>query len=320
MIKDKLLQLKFRSKNNLLILVIVAVLLASIIELFPKESTRTPSWFGIKQCMSIAISELKFGLTGNIGYRKIYEALLPLPGGDQGTPIHQMNDAMALILEMKDVSGSGTHYNIGTGAGRGMTDFMKLSYVIFGFNAQALFYLYIVLLTVSVSTYVASFRENPIYLYIGLLFITSYLLVLQAPIVKHHSALQVSFLPVLTILPTIYLSLILIDKQKPTYTLVAGSIVQSGILVFSYYLRSTSKYQFMFFACLLVYLLYRNVKSNNAGIRKFIAQCWPLYSLVAVVLFLQFYSKVLVSRAGRKRVSTDMHYPHQGTRRHPGYS
>lgn len=276
------------SKNKVIILMIVVISFFAILEIRPSDkNTKIPSWFGTLQCMSITISELEYGLKGNIGYRKVYDIFYPaLEGGDAGVSIIEMNRAINSTLHIEDVSSSGIHYNLAGGAGRGLTEFMKLSFRIFGYKAESFFYLYIALISISIFFFLVSFKNNPVCLFIGLLFVICYYIITTATVVKFETIIGHRFFPLLTILPTIHISLITMDKHKLSISTFVGVFVQTVILIFSFYIRVSSQYQFMFLGSLPIFLfIYNKTHQKFASHRISIKQFYPLYIVLVGMLF-----------------------------------
>lgn len=281
--------MRLRVKSIILVLMILIVLVYALLEIRPsKTNPRVPAWHGVLQCMSIAISDLKYGLEGNVGYRKVYNIIYPsLERGDAGIPIETMNKAINKTLSIEDVSASGIHYIIGTGTANGMIDFMKLSFILFGFQAESFFYLYMVLLIIPVLLFIISFRNNLHYLFIGFLFLICYQLIASTSIVKFETILHVRFIALLTILPTIHLALLVMDKHKFALFTLIGALIQASILLFSFYIRSHSRYQFMFLASLPIFLFIYNKIRFKTKVK--LNQFWPLAVVLASFLLFQMY-------------------------------
>ena len=71
-----MIRMRSRVKNNILVLMILIALVYAILEIRPsKANPKVPAWHGVLQCMSIAISDLVYGLEGNVGYRKVYDII-----------------------------------------------------------------------------------------------------------------------------------------------------------------------------------------------------------------------------------------------------
>jgi len=282
-------------KKNILVLKILILLVYALLGIRPsKANPKVPAWHGVLQCMSIAISDLRYGLEGNVGYRKVYDIIYPsLESGDAGVPIETMNEAISKTLSIENVSASGIHYIAGTGTANGMIDFMELSFTLFGFQAESFFYLFMVLLVIPVLLFIISFRNSLHCLIIGFLFIICYQLIASTSIVKFETILHVRFIALLTILPTIHLALLVMDKHKFTLFTLTGASIQVSIFLFSFYIRSHSRYQLMFLASLPIFLFIYNKIKFQTKVKLKLNQFWPLAVVLISFLVFQMYVSLI---------------------------
>ena len=314
-----MIRMRSRVKNNILVLMILIALVYAILEIRPsKANPKVPAWHGVLQCMSIAISDLVYGLEGNVGYRKVYDIIYPsLESGDAGVPIETMNKAISKTLSIENVSASGIHFIAGTGTANGMIDFMKLSFTLFGFQAESFFYLYMVLLIIPVLIFIISFRNNLHYLIIGFIFIICYQLIASTSIVKFETILHVRFIALLTILPTIHLALLVMDRHKFTLFTLMGASIQASVLLFSFYIRSHSRYQLMFLASLPVFLFIYNKIKFKTKVK--LNQFWPLAVILTSFLLFQMYVSLIrdSSVADKDSAYPVWHQTYMGLAGHP---
>ena len=242
------------NKRIIIITLIAVVLIYTFMESVNKDMERTVSVTPTNlMAISIAISEAKYGLTGYTGYTNLLKiflrdlSLFPASRDD----IYNSKIKEALDYGKYNDPKSGGLHLIWNDVG--MVTYFKLAFKLFGYKIQSVFYLYFLLLLVSIYTFVVTFRKQIRLLSILLLFVCSHFVVVMATATV-GGELQVSnarFFPVLAIVPSFYLTLLALGKHKINLLTLSGTIIQTFILILIIYARSSAIYQLVFLPSIL---------------------------------------------------------------------
>lgn len=249
--------------------------------------------------IGIAISELRYGLTGYRGYDKVYRALRdngmpqdPAIVKSYGVTIEKLNDAIKTALDVKDVS-SGGLYTL-AGEDKGIVTYHKLAFRIFGYKIESFFYLYFLLIAASVFIFLMSFYNRIDLLNVLLLFVCShFVIVAAAPVVglELQTVYSQRFLPVLAILPSLYLALLILGRGRCTLVTIAGVCIQTSILMLIVHARTGTTYQMMFlFSLSVLAILWYWLRKPELG--KYVlgkVRLWPLGVVSAGFLILTMH-------------------------------
>ncbi|MCP4985878.1 MAG: hypothetical protein GY928_07375 [Colwellia sp.] len=250
------------TKNKIAVVILIVVIsiytfTKSVENELDRTSQVTPTNL---MAVSIAISEMKYGLTGYTGYTNILKIFLedlgifPVSGFD----IYNNKIKKALSYDSFNNLKSGGLHLIWNDVG--MVNYFKLAFKLFGYKIQSLFYLYFLLFTVSLCFFIVTFSSQIRLLNILLLFVCSHFVIVMATTIA-GGELQVSnvrFFPVLTILPTFYITLLILGEHKINLLTISGTIIQTAILILIISVRSSAAYQLMFLLCIsfLAFLWY----------------------------------------------------------------
>jgi hypothetical protein len=256
-----------RIRKNYKVIIIVFLIIGMLISTFVysiqngMHHTVTKGFH--TKTIAIAISKLKFGLTGYQGYSKIYNILTA--NGMPGFPpevlakykmsVHEiltnadiLNNAIKMAINVDNVSGEG-QFSLER-EDVGMITYQELSFRIFGFNVESFLYLYYLLLFVSVLIFLLTYLKRIDLLNLLLLFVCShYVIVAIAPLVgdlRLQTVHNDRFFSVLGILPTMYLSLLGLSKTRLSLAKVVGATIQVLILLLVIQVRSAAVWQMMF--------------------------------------------------------------------------
>ena len=236
--------------------------------------------------MSIAISNMEYGLTEYRGYKKIGQIFTPFYRKyGYATDFSKINDAIKKALRVDNVASEGIHIMSND---IGIVDFYRLGFRIFGYKAESTFYLYHLLFGLSVITFMMTFFNQHRLLYILLLFVCSYLVILQTPELVIESLTDARFYPILTLLPSFYLALLILRKCRYNTIAIIGSIVQALILVFVIHGRSPGLYQLPFLTCLAFITVTFRYLIKKECLKEIVLGkicIWPL-AIVFIVFFI----------------------------------
>ena len=284
--------------NKCNILIVMNLLLLSILlwQFYPSSNDRTQSHYVTSQAVSIAISKIKYGLDeGYVGYRKIINILYNIGGdNDKGVLISRVNEEISKTLNLTDVASDGLHYMPCLPT---WSDFVTAAFYIFGPNAKSLFYFYMLLLTVSIMTFIVSFRHNNAHLYLSLITIVTFIVMINAPAVVTMTRVSHRFWPYLAIVPAFHIAIQLVDSHRLARWKLIGSLIQAFILVFIIHCRNVAMYEFIFlFMAIPLYIIIGHIiksRGRNALI-SFIQKgiIWPLVSLIICFVAMTIYSQV----------------------------
>lgn len=256
--------------------------------------------------MGIAISELKYGMTGYRGYEEIRNTLSehgmttdPRVLQKYGMSLEEiltdsviLNDAINLALNVHQVSRSGQYHLSREDVG--LVTYYKLAFRIFGYKIESFLYLYFLLLGISVFVFLATFLKRVDLLNVLLLFVCShFVIVAVAPLVgiQLQTVHNPRFLPVLGILPSLYIALLILGKRRFDLVTVAGASIQSVILILVINARSSAIWLIIFLcATLCAAVLWYWIRKRELG--KYVfnkVHFWPLVIVfIGVFIFKMF--------------------------------
>jgi hypothetical protein len=200
----------------------------------------------------------------------------------------------------RDVHGNG-------GEDVGLVDFVRLSFFLFGFTVTSFYLTYFALVSLSAAAAVVGFRKQPgllavfsvIALALALIFMSS---VFEPEVI---GILDPRFLSTLAIIPGLHIALVLLWREESSAANVALVLVQCGVLVFAYWIRTTVLWVVLALLVLALALVVREFRKSGSGdFRRF----WPLgiFGALAVLHF------VVVTVALHPVYRTANERPHHG--------
>lgn len=260
-------------------------------------------------CISVAISDLEYGLTGYRGYQKVMMTLInngifnkPYVFDRAGKTIEEtlndskiLNNAFQEAINVDNASSDGQRYLFAYD--KGLPVYYKLAFMIFGYNIEGFFYLYFLLLLISVLIFIFTFYKRIELLNILLLFVASHFLIVAGASsvgMQLKTVHNARFLPVLAILPTIYLALLILGKHRFAKGVLAGAFLQASILVFIVHIRGGTIYQLMFLATVFILVVIGNWFANRQiGVYAFKkVRFYPLGVVLLVFFILSLHQVV----------------------------
>lgn len=259
---------------------------------------RLPDPFCIyEKSAAIAISEMKFGLSGYVGYQQIADTLRE-EGLRMGGDPDAANRAIASALTLKDPRSAliGIYEN-----DVGYVDYCRLAFGTFGYRIESLFYIYFVLLLVQAAFFVREFRRVPLAMAGLAVFAVSHHLAVMATTGvgdQLASLHNYRFLPVLGILPVAHVCLLLLLRKKFSVGTLLGAVIQCGIFLFVLRIRGAAFWMagpLLLSLAVAVRFLWREFYVGQAvrfrG-RHLIAGLWPaglLGVMLGIMLFANSY-------------------------------
>jgi len=125
----------------------------------------------------------------------------------------------------------------------GLVDYTRLSFRLFGYRIQSLYILYFVILAISVSSFLWAFRAQPGFLLLAATACAAQVLLFASSLFDWSNLGTIAdprFLSVLAIIPGMHLACLIISKSRPTPINISSAVVQSIILIFAFWIRSTA--------------------------------------------------------------------------------
>lgn len=283
---------KVKMKKVILVSMIFLVLLCALKEHLPSDSnSKAPSWYGNFQAISIAISKLKFGLDGHRGYNKVYERFWPgFDEGDKGAPILAINAAIDLALQDKEVASSGTHFGLGFSIG--LADYYEVAFALFGYRMESVFFLFSSLLLIPIVVFVMTFYNRPILLFLLLLISCGFLVIVRSPVLIYENLTNQRYILLVTLVPALYLSLLMMGERKLSPYTFVGALVQTFVLVFCYYARTVVQSEFLFLIAVPFVLILRNKLGKLQALRNICF--WPLLVFFGGFVALQVHMRIVL--------------------------
>ena len=262
------------------------------------------------ESISIAMSHFKHDLKGYRGYSRILSTLhqgtasahIPDPATASREEIAayavRMNQVLNRAMTLEKVADLGMHRLFRED--KGSVLYYELAFRIFGIRVEGFFYLYFVLFGISLSIFTLTFC-NRLDLLNFLLLITCAHFAVVASVSGMGWALETihnsRFMGVLGIVPMFYMAFLIWGYAKVNYLTIIGMIIQTAILVFVIFIRSSASYQLFFLIslfglrCLWVWL--RNPRFGVYNIRQI--RFSPLLIAGAGVLLLVAHLQVTLS-------------------------
>ncbi len=261
--------------------------------------------------IGVALSSLKSDLTGYVGYDLIKEKLI---AGNLS------NVSLQKAANIENIANKSI-YTIAQ-LDLGFIDYVRASFLIFGFNTESFTHFYFLLLFISVSLYLVHFINNNIAIFYLILFLYSHYIVVAALSVigpQLETVYNYRFISVLAILPAMHiLTAIIYNKIMNTYSLVLV-LLQSLIIIFIISIRSSALWISIFllaFVILTSVIIYSKQKYNNKNgvelikfkMRKINKKIWPIYSVLILLLLLKTIQPLFLNPVYFNKEAHEGHY------------
>ena len=229
--------------------------------------------------MSVAISDINYGLKGYRGYGQVFDILknniITFDDNDNINESNLTNDEVlnSSINKTLNISVNSLEYkHMIFRDDIGLSSYYKLSFILYGYSISSLNKMYFTILFVSVFCFFITFKRNNDLLTILSIVLCAHLAMLSA--INTSMQLKVvhntRVLPVLAIIPSLHLCYIL-RKLKPFCLLYfITSFIQSCIITFIVHIRNVGSY-FIIFIILVMIISILNSKffELNLGYSKF---------------------------------------------------
>jgi hypothetical protein len=263
--------------------------------------------------LAIAISDMRYGLhRGYVGYRVVFDALekggitkkealvkaLGRTYPEQLTDRTLVNQAIQSALHTvvpSDVSFADRSLISMETAEIGLVDYYKLSFRLFGFQVESAFYLYFVLLGISVAAFILAHWRSRAALVVPILFLAAGNIVLDTGLldqINSQTVVNPRFVSTLGLLPGFHILLMMLDGRRPTVPQIVLACGQATIFEFVFSIRATLLWLVVFIAAIAIVQIAiafarRNMAGGSAGMsvgslskQLVAARLWPVMVLV----------------------------------------
>jgi len=236
--------------------------------------------------IGVAVSSLRHGLNGYLGYSKVKEHLI-----SHNLSNTALNQSVTLDdEEKKDI------YSMGQ-LDFGVVDYFKLSFLIFGYNTEGFTYLYFVLLFISILLFCIQYSKNDMAMYLLILYLSSQLMIINAfPTIGAQAETVYNFrvITILGILPLIHLILLIRDHYHPNTLTIFIAIIQASLMIFVLWIRSSALWLVLYLVFFNLILFFVRVKRKNKRLTKskfnyVLSQTWPTLIVLLMVFSLSIH-------------------------------
>jgi len=284
-----------------------------------------------QHAISTAISRLKYGLPGYLGYNSVLETLnIALNDfSNNRNPVYDpcifnsglrmcffkfplLNQMIVQALKLQNVARDGTH-TLSSYITPGLVDYYSLSFLLFGYQFQSLLYFYFLLLAIQSLIFFVQFRDADHISAMLILFLVAHYMTLTAlrfPGSQLDAPNNYRFLPVLAILPMLHICLLSLYQRKVNTPVVMGAVAQALLLAFIIHSRSTAYWVLVPFACVAAWPLYLQARTRKSQVleitsappaphwilHSFTTSWWPVLLVFAMVFSMgSFYRSQLAA-------------------------
>ena len=221
--------------------------------------------------ISAAISRLKYGLPGYVGYETIFKALdysFDTQADNSTSVVARLNLDITNALKLQNVARDGTHTLRGQFS-PALVDYYSLSFLLFGYQFQSLLYFYFLLLAIQSLIFFVQFRHTDNIIAMLILFLIAHYMTLTAlrfPGNQLDAPNNYRFLPVLAILPMLHICLLSLCQRKVNTPVVLGAIAQALLLAFIIQCRTSAYWVLVPVACVAVWPTYLQARRRKSQV------------------------------------------------------
>jgi hypothetical protein len=202
------------------------------------DSLSKASWPRAQYSTAIAISRLDYGATGYLIFDQVWQWMIA--GGFQadisGAPVDPNAGIAAARGKTLDLPGGRDNpdlYLRDWGDDKGAADYFMAAFLLFGFKIQALYYLYMLVLAISVLVFAVQFFESPGALILAPLYLAAHsLAVVTLPDSMVSSVVHdARFLPALGCLASLHAASVLVQRDRLPRRTLPLLLVQLAVLL-----------------------------------------------------------------------------------------
>ncbi len=129
----------------------------------------------------------------------------------------------------------------------GLVDYVRLSFILFGYKVIAFFLTYFALVAISFLAALIAFRKTPGILAILVVYAVSLLLLFESNLLDldRVGILDPRLLSTLSLIPVAHIALVMLVRPRPSAGQVGLVMLQAAILIFAYWIRSSASWTFL---------------------------------------------------------------------------
>jgi len=164
----------------------------------------------------------------------------------------------------------------------GLVDYARISFLIFGYRMQSLFFTYFLIFGISAAAFLYAFRRRPALLMLLVITCVALVLVFSSSLFDHSSLGSLAdprFLSTLAIIPGMHLGCLMLNRSPPSPSNIALATIQSFTLVFAIWIRSSAVWVVLGLAILATLVSIQALLNRRFKL----VQVWSFGSLVIVL-------------------------------------
>jgi hypothetical protein len=252
-----------------------------------------------------------YGLDGYVGYSSVVDTLIKfmdrgadgpndpkiLPNLNNGDLINEAIAAAVSLGPQPEAFVSQRSLMTMVYDDIGIVDYDKISFWLFGFKIQSLYYLYFAILSLSSSAFLLQFWKNPMAQVLLLCNLFAFWLELDTAVFNQHvpSFWGMRHGSTLAILPMWHVALLMVCRVRVCLSAVMFALIQIAILVLAIRIRGSAAWTVIFLASLVVFFTYqawRKLPPGGAWVAKVarLAARWPVVLLLIGLLSSKLYT------------------------------
>ncbi len=278
------------------------------------------------QAIGIAISSLKYNLGGYVGYDHIYETLI---SNGMNWDFHCNHEILNHAIQKALMAGelpSKSIYTFWVGD-VGYIDYIRASFLIFGYKIESFLYLYFLLIFIQVMIFFLEFKKNNLAVVALIIFLLSHYVVGATASVVGNQLLTVHnyrFISVLGILPIMHICLLVLLKKGVKLHSFNGAFIQSIILLFAFRARLSAVWMIIMISTIVIigviYITLRQLSKKRAkniflydaarmGIKNAVTALWPALLVIIIILPPKFAEPLYLNKLYYGDNTNTAHFP-----------
>ena len=128
---------------------------------------------------------------------------------------------------------------------KGLADFYYIAFTLFGISIGSFVILYFLILFISTTSFIYSFRASPFCLFLLILYLIGHFYMVEFYSAREEIKVvhNSRFFPVLSLLPAMHLALLALRRTRPSFGQVVAAALQTFILMFIMFCRTQAAWQ-----------------------------------------------------------------------------
>jgi hypothetical protein len=182
----------------------------------------------------------------------------------------------------------------------GFVDYTRLSFYLFGYRLRSLYFTYFMIFGISALAFICAFRSRPELLAILVIVSAAHVFLFTSSILDCHNLSSISdprFLSVLAVIPCLHVACALLAKSSATRVDIALALLQSIILVFTIWIRTTAIWTILALSMLAAGVLVIGLLNRRFALRRL----WSFGLLLAVWLVHAVWTSIIIHPVYREK-------------------